>query len=352
MKFFHLADVHLGAMPDRGAPWSRTRGKEIWDTFRQVIRRAEKEQTDLVLIAGDLFHAPPSEEMVRDVNSLFASADGVRFALIAGNHDYLTENSPVLTFPWNRNVTWLFSREAECVRFPEIGTEVYGFSYYSQEITEPLYDDLHPLPGKNLKILLAHGGDIDHIPLNGRVIAKAGFDYVALGHIHKPGSIAQGVVYSGALTPIDRNDTGVHGYVAGELKKGRLKIEFVPVAPREYVHLEIPCGLTDTTFTIQERLEAFVRERGEEHIYHVVLTGNRNPGTLFDRARIAGGYNILEVEDQTTPAFHIEELRTRFRGQMIGDYIESFSLADMDETEELALQYGLEALLCSREDTD
>lgn len=34
MKFFHAADIHLGAEPDKGFPWSKERGREIWDSFR------------------------------------------------------------------------------------------------------------------------------------------------------------------------------------------------------------------------------------------------------------------------------------------------------------------------------
>jgi len=37
MRFIHLADVHLGAVPDRGCPWSKEREEEIWSTFRRVI---------------------------------------------------------------------------------------------------------------------------------------------------------------------------------------------------------------------------------------------------------------------------------------------------------------------------
>ena len=37
MRFIHLADVHLGAVPDRGCPWSDKRENEIWETFRRVI---------------------------------------------------------------------------------------------------------------------------------------------------------------------------------------------------------------------------------------------------------------------------------------------------------------------------
>ena len=55
MRFMHMADVHLGACPDGRADWSETRKKEIWDTFRDSIADARKEQVDLLLIAGICF---------------------------------------------------------------------------------------------------------------------------------------------------------------------------------------------------------------------------------------------------------------------------------------------------------
>ena len=67
MRFMHMADVHLGACPDGRADWSETRKKEIWDTFRDSIADARKEQVDLLLIAGDLFHRQPLPQELKEV---------------------------------------------------------------------------------------------------------------------------------------------------------------------------------------------------------------------------------------------------------------------------------------------
>ena len=56
MKFIHIADVNLGAQPDRGRIWSDDRAKEIYDTFHRVIGVCEEQKIELLLIAGDLFH--------------------------------------------------------------------------------------------------------------------------------------------------------------------------------------------------------------------------------------------------------------------------------------------------------
>ena len=44
MRFFHIADVHLGASPDAGFPWSEERKNEIWDSFCNVIYAVREEK--------------------------------------------------------------------------------------------------------------------------------------------------------------------------------------------------------------------------------------------------------------------------------------------------------------------
>ena len=96
--------------------------------------------------------------------------------------------------------------------FPELHTAVYGSSYHSREIREALYDSLAAGGVEPFEILLAHGGDEKHIPIAGKALSASGFDYIALGHIHKPQAVEKNrIIYAGALEPVDKNDTGPHG---------------------------------------------------------------------------------------------------------------------------------------------
>ena len=61
MKFIHIADVHWGARPEREQTFGRIREQEIKETFQRVIDHANKQQVDLLLIAGDLFDQPPTQ---------------------------------------------------------------------------------------------------------------------------------------------------------------------------------------------------------------------------------------------------------------------------------------------------
>lgn len=348
MRFMHMADVHLGAAPDGRADWSESRKKEIWDTFRSALEDAARAQVDLLLIAGDLFHRQPLLSELKEVNYLFSCLSNTRIVLIAGNHDYLRPDSPYLTFPWSPNVVCLFSRQCECVRFPEIDTTVYGLSYYRQEITEPLYDGLRPREKSGCNILLAHGGDSSHIPFRKEDFRNSGFHYVALGHIHKPQVLEENrVVYAGALSPIDCADVGPHGYILGQFSRGRIKTEFVPRAKREYREVVLYAGETDTTFSLRDRLERHIEEQGWQHIYRVSIRGQRDPQMHFDTEKLMEFGMVLEVRDETAPAFHLEALKKKYQGQMIGRYIESFQGHERSALEESALRYGLEALLAS-----
>ena len=104
MRFMHIADVHLGALPDVGAPWSGDRGKELWQTFEKCIGEARARKVDLLLIAGDLFHRQPRGRELQEVNTLFSSLSGTIVVLMAGNHDYLKPSSPYWISPGEK--TW------------------------------------------------------------------------------------------------------------------------------------------------------------------------------------------------------------------------------------------------------
>ena len=136
MRFIHISDVHLGVAPDTGRSWSSKRKQDIWDSFEQVIRTAQKQELAGVFIYyGRSFSwAAVKEGDQEEVDALFRLIPGTRVMLVAGNHDYLREKSYYLTYPWADNV-YLFRREEiDCFEFPELGTAVYGFSYWHREI--------------------------------------------------------------------------------------------------------------------------------------------------------------------------------------------------------------------------
>lgn len=350
MKFIHIADVHLGAQPDSGPLYSGGRSRELWETFERVIRVCEDEQADLLLIAGDLFHRQPLVRELREVDYFFSELTHTKVVLIAGNHDYIGANSNYRTFRWGENVFPLFGEKPQYVDFPELRTAVYGLSYHSREISRPLYDGFTAAGAEPFEILLAHGGDEKHIPFDRRAMERAGFDYIALGHIHKPMILKEDqIIYSGALEPVDKNDTGTHGYVKGEITESGIRTQWIPCASREYIHLGIQISPEDTTGSIKREIEKQIQEYGNENIYKIILRGKRDHDVSLDTERMKGGQNVIEILDETSPAYDFEKLYAENADTILGRYIEQFQECREGSTEYQALCEGVEALLNSRQ---
>lgn len=347
IRFIHLADVHLGAVPDRGCPWSREREEEIWETFRRVIVTIRKNPVDLLFIAGDLFHRQPLISELREINDLFATISQTRIFLMAGDNDYMKEDSFYRTFKWNENVSLFDEESRTCIEIPDKNIYVYGLSYEHKEIHEALYDDWKKSDKRGFHVLMAHGGDEEHIPMDFRKMAEGGFDYVALGHrCQQQAPLKDWMLYSGALEPIDRNDLGEHGYIEGTYDEGKVRTRFVPFASRSYQNLLLTVREGSTQHTLEEMLRNEIMKRGGKNIYRVIIQGTRSPGSLLLAERLKSMGNIVEVLDESRPAYDLEKLHEQYKGTLIGDYIEQFpDNGRRPVVQDKALYHGLQALL-------
>ncbi len=355
MKFIHAADIHLGCQPDRGFPWSKERSLDLLSAFRSLSEACQEEKPELLLIAGDLFHRQPSLAELKEANGLFSGIPDTFVVLIAGNHDCLRPGSALEEFSWAPNVSFLSGREVETVSFSEIKTVVHGFSYHAREIKEPLYDGLTAPKDGNFHILLAHGGDGTHIPIDKKKFAASGFSYTALGHIHKPEFSETGRYgFPGSLSPVDLTETGAHGYLQGELTQddgaGTLTLRFVPLPSRSYIPCQVKVTEKTTNQTLFQTLGRFMEQYGASNMYKVTLNGRRAPELSFNEEYLRTAGRIISFRDNTVPSYNMEALLKSHRNDLIGDYIASF-LPDgreedlTDPVRRQAFYYGLNALL-------
>ena len=355
MKFIHAADIHLGCQPDRGFPWSRERSFDILAAFKALIVACKKEKPDLLLLSGDQFHRQPTAAELKEASALLSNIPEIPVVMIAGNHDCIRAGSALERFTWPDHVTLLSGNELEEVSFPELNTVVHGFSYHTREIREPLYDTLQAPADGRFHILLAHGGDEAHIPMDLKKMAGSGFSYMALGHIHKPWLNEAGrMAYPGSLCPVDLTETGNHGCIAGELTKndgsGELHLKFLPLASRSYIPCRVKVTEKTTNQSLFKTVTNFMEQYGAANIYKLTLTGKRDPDIVFDEAYLKTAGRIISFTDTTVPAYDIEALRMEHRHDLIGDYIDTFlpgaeESSLQDPVRRQAFFYGLDALL-------
>lgn len=310
------------------------------------MKVCEEEQTDLLLIAGDLFHRQPLRKELKELDYLFSRLTHTQVVLMAGNHDYLKNTSYYRNYRWDGPVHMFLSQRPACMEFAELGTCVYGLSYEQREIREPLYDAIIPQKRQPIEILLAHGGDEKHIPFRKNDLLKLGYDYIALGHIHLPEELSKDrMYYAGSLEPTDKNDVGKHGYVKGEIRSGKVRTQFVPFACREYVHMEVETEKEMTGRELKEKIALAIRQRGTQNIYKICLRGFRDPDMTYATDRMDSYGNIVEIVDETKPAYDYERLKSQNRDNLLGQYIESFAGAEEGSVEAIALSEGVQAML-------
>ena len=356
MKFLHAGDVHLGAQPESGTLLRLNRQKEIWDAFRDIIEICNKEKIDLLLLPGDLFHGQPLLREVKEVDYLFSTLTHTRVVLCAGNHDCLVPSSHYYDVMFPEHVTFLMDTQADSVYLPELNAEVFGLSYDTRQIGEARYDAFRAVNYSRINILLAHGNILCNdksIPLHRSVLENAGFDYVALGHIHNRIEVSSRIAYSGSLEPLNVGETGVKGFILGEISKegsgsSKIKWEFVPHAKRQYVSVSFPVTAETTELSLCNELFALLREKGLQHMYLIALTGTRAQEVRWNLESITAvltkyGVHVIELTDETVPDFQIERLRDQ--DTLVGRFIKRMDEVEDERLKKLTLQYGLQALL-------
>lgn len=301
------------------------------------------------MIAGDLFHRQPLLRELKEIDYLFSTIPDTQVVLAAGNHDYMKKDSYYRTFRWEENVHMIMSELLSYVEIPALKTAVYGLSYMSHEIPDARYDMAAPLKKQKYEILLVHGGDEKHIPIRKEKLLRSGFDYIALGHIHKPQVLKENLAYyAGALEPIDKNDVGPHGYIKGEIDERGCQAQFVPFAVREYVHMDVQVEPGLTGYELMERLREQMRDRGAQNIYKITLKGFRDPDMQYDLDIMETCGNIVDLIDATKPAYDFDKLYQQNQENILGAYIESLQGCDEDSVEYLALCAGVQALMETR----
>ena len=346
MRFIHIADLHLGSSPEAEFLWGKNRAEEIWDSFAAVIDACNEKEIDLLLIAGDLFDRPPVWADLDRAAKLFARLTATEVVMIAGASDYITEDSPWKTYPWQSWVHMLSDKHCMNVQMGNINTSVHGCSYYALTEGKPYLEDARPDKESEYQILLGYTGDDNHMPADLSELSEKGFDYIALGYEHKA-SVMQNmhIAYAGSLEPLSVQETGKHGFILGEINEENTTIRFVPFACREYINIKVRLSSDITEDELEEKLTAAINQYCSDNIFTISLEGRYQPKEPYDRARLLALGNVADVKDGTMPDYNLVALLDEHKDDMIGMYLEEFLKEPAGAREQKALYCGLEALL-------
>lgn len=272
MKILHTSDLHIGKYI---GTYDLKEDTEY--VLNQVVDTAIRERVEVVLISGDVFDRPnPSEEAIKMYVSFLKELldKNIKVIAISGNHD-----SGIRLSAYKDILGKGYFVEGEFnspMRKVSLNDEYGPVNFYMLPFFTPFIVKSNPKLEKGLEnydlamdeiikrenidtsqrnIILAHqfvagfkfgGSEEDFSYSNGdeKNVAGVGiisldkfqnFDYVALGHIHKPQKISRETIrYSGSLlkyktSEIDGPDKSV---VIIDLKeKGNIEVKLDPIKP-------------------------------------------------------------------------------------------------------------------------
>lgn len=262
MIFFHLSDLHIGKKVNKKSLLEEQ--EHILDT---IVRAVEDRKPDGVLVAGDIYDQPvPSAEAVALFDDFLVRLQslGTQVFVISGNHDS-AERIAFASRIMNRSGVYMspvYAGETTPVLlsddFGEVAIYMLPFvkpatvRYWAGEDTIKTYDDaVRYAVGKmevdpsRRNVIIAHQyitdaerSDSEEVSVGGVENVDASvfdaFDYVALGHLHRPQSCSRKTVrYSGS--PLKYSFSEVKdkkGIVVVELgKKGDVRMDTIPLEP-------------------------------------------------------------------------------------------------------------------------
>jgi DNA repair exonuclease SbcCD nuclease subunit len=196
MKFIHCADLHLdsplrGLTRYQGAPVDEMR-EATRRAFEQLIALALQEPVEFVVIAGDLFDGdwPDFNTGLFFVGQMVRLNEaGIKVFMVRGNHD--AESRITRDLPLPSNVIVLPTTRPHTLIDEDLGVAVHGQSFPHGKVTDDLAFN-YPLRCTgyfNLGILhtslTGREGHANYAPCKVDTLLSKGYDYWALGHVHR-----------------------------------------------------------------------------------------------------------------------------------------------------------------------
>ncbi len=320
MRFVHMADLHIG----------RSLGEidlieDQRHALKGIVDFVGAQKPDAVLIAGDVYDkSMPSERAVALADEFFTALTGKCGAVcvVGGNHDSQERLSFGRRILERQGLNIAGGYEGSLSKVDCGDATVWLMPFFRPREASGVIGPFEPMtfdgavraalsretvdPGR-VNVLVTHQfvtgvqGEAEESESEAELTAVGGaekvdyrafdaFDYVALGHLHKPQRAGrEGVRYAGSLLKYSASEARhVKSVVAGEVTKDGLRVELHPVgAPRD---LRVIRG----TLEQLTRPETAASRNPEDYL-HVTLTDPVLPPDA--QARLRGLYpNIFRME--------------------------------------------------------
>lgn len=356
MKFLHIADMHF----DR--PFVNLSDKNILGdlrrlqqrkVFKKVIEYIKREKIQYLFISGDLYENEYVKlSTIEYINNLFKEIPETKIFISPGNHDPYIKNSYYNQFNWNENVK-IFHSKMEKIENEEV--DIYGYGFNDFYCTDCGIEKLKIDDVNKINVLVMHstldGASIEEKQYNSitrKVLQEKQFDYIALGHIHKP-DYCTNIAYPGSTVSLGFDELGEHGMLVGNLEKGNVALEFVSLDEEKFK--EIQMDVTDI-LSKEELIEKINELEIQDNEYvKIILVGNRNfEIDKYEVLKYIQEERIIKIKNHTKIAYELVKIANEntLRGLFVKAMLEKLNQPEMEEEEkqmiEKAIEIGLEAL--------
>lgn len=356
IKFIHSSDFHLASSFESSSfpsKYAQERRIDIWLSVEEMIKKASEVKADFIFLTGDLFNEEyfTLGQMQRLMN-LFSYSNDIKIIITTGNHDPIRMNSL-----WNQVLVpenvYIFKNEyLEKLEFEDI--DIYGVSYRdSFLVNNTLFDNVELNSNKH-NILMMHtdiiNPNINYLPTSLDIIKSLNFDYVALGHIHKPTITNDNIVYPGSIEPLSFKEQGYHGAVEGVLDEDGLKLGYLDVSNSIFIEKDYIIEEKFNFYDLKDKIENEWTVKNKKNFLRLNLKGSMNGEYELDidilEEELKKYIHYIEIIDNLEEYIDIDKLYELNENNVIGVFIREMRKKDLNNpVNKKAFKLGIKALM-------
>ncbi|MEL0587518.1 MAG: DNA repair exonuclease [Candidatus Thiodiazotropha sp. (ex. Lucinoma kazani)] len=314
MRFIHAADIHLdsslhGLERYEGAPVDEIRSATR-RAFDNLIELAIDEEVAFVLLVGDLYDGDWKDYntglyFVERMGRLCEA--GIRVFIVAGNHDAASQITKHLRLP--DNVTLFSTKNPEQVILNDLNVALYGQGFATRAVTDDLSQTYPQGDPQLLNIGLLHTcldgkpGHEPYAPCTVDGLRSKGYQYWALGHVHKREEVSQDpwIVFPGNIQGRHVREVGPKGCTLVTVESGEIvEVEHRDLDVMRWARCELDVSADETVDDIYEQVReglqsALDAAEGKPVAVRLVLQGacSAHSALHADRERWIQEYRAL-----------------------------------------------------------